>query len=82
MAKLERRTIKATFSLDVNLVARLDAVATLRSTSRNAIATAALEEAVKGLVLFDRAKPIKRGQSEVSAEIPIETDPDGEKAVA
>jgi hypothetical protein len=60
VAKQERRTIKATFSLDVDLVTRLNACATLRNTSRDALATAALEEAVKGLVLFDRAKPARR----------------------
>src|SRR5947207_3124903 len=64
VAKQERRIIKATFSLDVDLVARLDAVATLRNISRNALATAAIEEAVKGLVLFIREK--KADRSDVS----------------
>lgn len=70
MAKQERRVIKATFSLGVDLVARLNACATIRNTSRDALVTAAIEEAVKGLVLFDRAKPSKRSSSEISVEIP------------
>lgn len=72
MAKRERRTLKATFTLDVELVARLNACATIRNTSRDALVTGAIEEVCKGLVLFDRAKSAvrsntSRAMSEVSA---------------
>jgi hypothetical protein len=76
VVKQERRTIKATFTLDVELVTRLNAVALLRNTSRDALATAALEEAVKGLVLFDRAKPARRstGKDRVVPEDGVSPD--------
>jgi hypothetical protein len=60
MAALGRRTVKATFTLDVELVARVNACATLRGLSRDALATAAFEEAIKGVVLFDRGKKSDR----------------------
>lgn len=63
MAALGRRTVKATFTLDVELVARLNACATLRNLSRDALATAAFEEAIKGVVLFDRGKKSDRSAS-------------------
>ncbi len=79
MAKQERRTIKATFSLGVDLVARVNACATLRNQSRDALVTAALEEAVKGLVLFDRRKGA--GRSGVSDRLELESgvNPTGEE---
>ena len=67
MAKRERRTLKATFTLDVELVARLNACATIRNTSRDALVTGAIEEVCKGLVLFDRGKP---GKPSVKADRP------------
>jgi hypothetical protein len=80
VVKQERRTIKATFTLDVELVTRLNACATLRNTSRDALVTAALEEAVKGLVLFDRAKPARRSTGKDRVEPVSSVNPDGEKA--
>ena len=71
VAKQERRIIKATFSLDVGLVARLNACATIRNTSRDALVTAALEEAVRGLILFDKGKPSRRS---VGSDRPVPED--------
>jgi hypothetical protein len=80
MAKQGRRTIKATFTLDVELVTRLNAVALLRGQSRDALATAALEEAVKGLVLFDRGKPPRRSKGEDRPDQVSELSPDEQEA--
>ena len=79
MATEKRRTIKATFSLDADLVTRLNAVASLRNISRNAFATAAFEEAVKGLVLFDRGKPSRRSANKDRPAPESSINPDGEK---
>lgn len=80
MATKEQRIVKATFSLGVDLVARINAKALLLGQSRDALATAALEEACKGLVLFDRGRPSRRSESKdrPAEESPVE-DPD-EKA--
>jgi hypothetical protein len=80
VAKQERRTIKATFTLGVELVTRLNAVALLRGQSRDALATAALEEAVKGLVMFDRGKVSRRSKDNDRPVLEGEINPDGEKA--
>jgi hypothetical protein len=63
MAALRRRTVKATFTLDAELVVRVTACAALRGLSRDAFATAAFEEAIKGLVLFDRGRKSDRSAS-------------------
>jgi hypothetical protein len=47
-------------TLDVELVARLNAVALLCNQSRDAIATTALQEAVKGLVMWEKGNPSRR----------------------
>lgn len=82
MAKQGRRTIKATFTLDVELVARLNAVALLRGQSRDALVTAALEEAVKGLVMWERAKPSRRSEGKDRPEPVAEINPDAENEAA
>lgn len=82
MAKQGRRTVKATLTLDVELVARLNAVALLRGQSRDAIATAALEEAVKGLVMWERAKPSRRSEAKDRTEPASEITPNGENEAA
>jgi hypothetical protein len=71
VAKQERRTVKATFVLDVELVTRINAVASLRGQSRDALATAAFEEAVKGLVMFDRGRKSHRS---VGSDRPVPED--------
>jgi hypothetical protein len=62
VAKQGRRTLEVTLTLGVELVARLNAVALLRNQSRDAIATAALQDAVKGLVMWERGKPSQRSE--------------------
>jgi hypothetical protein len=81
VAKQPKRTLKATFTLDVELLARLNAVALLRNQSRDAVATAALEEAVKGLVMWERGKPSRRsvGKDRPSVEDEI-TSTEGNEA--
>jgi hypothetical protein len=72
--------LKATFTLDVELVARVNAVALLLGQSRDAIATAALEEACKGLVMWERAKPSRRSKDTNRPEQETEISSDDEKA--
>lgn len=70
MAKPSGKTVKATFTLGVELVARLNAAALLRGKTRDAFASAALEDACKGLVLFDREKkPDRSGNKESVAVV-------------
>lgn len=78
MAKQGRRTIKATFTLDVELVARLNAKSLLAGQSRDALVTAALEEAVKGLVMWERAKPSRRTDAKDRPSVEGLISPDGE----
>lgn len=81
MAKQGRRAIKATFTLDVELVARVNAFALLRGQSRDAFATAALEEACKGLVMWERAKPSRRSEAKDRAvQAENVSDPEEEAA--
>ena len=69
MAKRSGKTLKATLTLDVELVARMNAAAFLRGQTRDAFASAAIEEACKGLVLFDRARKPNRSVSKESAAV-------------
>lgn len=62
MAEKKRRTVKASLILDVELHARWRAAANLRNMPANAIAVEALTEALKGVVLFDRAKKPERSK--------------------
>jgi hypothetical protein len=62
MAKPGQKTLKATFTLGAELVTRINACASLRGQSRDAFATAALEVACKGLVLFDKGKKTARSE--------------------
>jgi hypothetical protein len=74
--------LKATFTLDVELVARVNAVALLRGQSRDAIATAALEEACKGLVMWERAKPSRRSGGKDRLAVVDGVNPDAEENAA
>lgn len=82
MAKQGRRTVKVTLTLDVELVARLNAVALLRGQPRDAIAAAALTEAVKGLVMWERGNSPKRsgGNDRQGEESPVENSGQEEAA--
>lgn len=82
MAKQGRRTIKATFTLDVELVARLNAKSLLAGQSRDALVTAALEEAVKGLVMWERAKPSRRSEGKDRPSEGEEINPPAEDCAA
>lgn len=82
MATKRRRTLKATFTLDAELVARINAVALLRGQSRDALATAAFEEAVKGLVLFDRGRPSRRAKTNDRLEEATEISSEAEEEAA
>jgi hypothetical protein len=80
MAKPAQKTLKATFTLDVELVTRINACASLRGLSRDAFAHAAFEEACKGLVLFDRGKHPDRTVNKDRPALANNVKPDGEKA--
>ena len=82
MAKQGRRTIKATFTLDVELVARVNAVALLRGQSRDALAAAALTEAVKGLVMWERGSSPKRSGNKDRPSLEGEISLDAEDEAA
>jgi hypothetical protein len=74
VAKPSGKTVKATFTLGVELVARCNAAALLRGKTRDAFASAALDDACKGLVLFDRV--IKPSRSESKGSDPEASDVD------
>ena len=82
MAKPAQKTLKATFTLDVELVTRINACASLRGLSRDAFAHAAFEEACKGLVLFDRGKSSPRSGSRDRPALASGVNPDDEKDAA
>jgi hypothetical protein len=82
VAKQGQRTLKVTLTLDVELVARLNALALLRNQSRDAIATAALTEAVKGLVMWERGSSPKRSGNKDRPSLEGEISPDAEEEAA
>lgn len=65
------RTVKATLTVDAVLHTKWSAAASLRGMSRHAFAVAALNEAVRGIVIIDRSQAGRQaaGQLDSSGEV-------------
>jgi hypothetical protein len=80
VAEKRSKPVKVSAILDVELHAKLSACAALRGTTKNAILVAALTEALKGIVAFDRAKPTRRSGSKDRVVPEDNVNPDDEIA--